>query len=152
MTDDTKHPLVPRPAADIAAPGRRTPRVVAAVTGDILARARAQDLDAARVPLGEAPTRFLSASTCTPEDIGVPMTIVACFVDAPMPDGKEKLQLRLQHRGALIGYTCNGRAAMALVLAGCEEEADAVGMRVEFGLIDVTEHNGFDKSLTIKVL
>jgi hypothetical protein len=53
MTDDTKHPLVPRPAADIAAPGRRTPRVVAAVTGDILARARAQDFDAARVPLGE---------------------------------------------------------------------------------------------------
>ncbi len=52
MEHDTTHPLVPRPAADIVTPGRRTPRVVAAVTGDILARARAQDLDAARVPLG----------------------------------------------------------------------------------------------------
>ncbi len=78
MTDDTKHPLVPRPAAEIAAPGRRTPRVVAVVTGDILARARAQDLGAARVPLGEyllrAPDyrqilRWAEASGLAPEAV-----------------------------------------------------------------------------------
>jgi hypothetical protein len=53
MEHDKKHPLVPRPGTDITTPGRRTSRVMAVVTGDILARARTQDLGAARFAIGE---------------------------------------------------------------------------------------------------
>ncbi len=53
MEHDTKHPLVPRPGTDITTPGRRTSRVMEVVTGDILARARAQDHGAARFPIGD---------------------------------------------------------------------------------------------------
>jgi hypothetical protein len=76
--DRKKHPLVPRPGTDIAAPGRRTRRVMAEVTGDILARARAQDLGAARVPVGayrlRAPDyrqilRWAEASGLAPEEV-----------------------------------------------------------------------------------
>jgi hypothetical protein len=53
MEDDKKNQLVRRPGSELGTPGRRTNRVMEGMTRDILARAKAQGLSAARFRIGD---------------------------------------------------------------------------------------------------
>ena len=53
MENKKKRDLVSRPGTDLAGQQRRTNPVIARMTGDLLARARAHDLSAARFRIGE---------------------------------------------------------------------------------------------------
>ena len=53
MTDREPNALIPRPGTEVAAPGQRTPRVIAEMVRDVLARATDVHLSQARFRIGD---------------------------------------------------------------------------------------------------